>query len=51
MANRIQKAMLPECEIYKMSLHEGKFHTFLASFSLFLNYFIFKLRKRWTASS
>ena len=35
MANRIQKAMFPQCEIYKMSLHEGTFHTFLPSFSLF----------------
>ena len=50
MANRIQKSMLPECEIYKKSLHEGTFHTFLASF-LFLFYFILQPRKRWTASS
>ena len=35
MANRIQKSMLPECEIYKISLHEGTFHTF---FTLYFSY-------------
>ena len=35
MANRIQKAMLPECEIFIISLHEGTFDTFLPQSYLF----------------